>query len=450
MPRIIAAAVILLTALAASSCLPWDFKYETKLDYPKYPDKTPFDRFKESRLALMDPVMVAGAARINATPKKKTGVYMAGYNSNRRSTGVHDPIWVRCALLDDGKETLVFVSADVIGLFYDDISDARNLISQRWGDSVIVGSTHNHEGPDTMGIWGKSPFYTIPVKTGVDPVYQQFLKDAIAQCVFDAAENASPAVFRMANIDVPEGISENLHKAGFKENNMSLLEAVGREGRSIFTLVNWPMHVEVLDEGNNLISADWAGVMYREFEKNHDGVLVYMQGALGGMVVPRQSKYAPEFEKWRFMEVCGRVVADTARRGSENAEPVEIKNIVRRKASIQIPMENKDLMIAKKLGLIKRHLDGIKVSSEIDYIELGPARMVTVPGEALPAVGFRIKEILGSKYTFTLGLTMDELGYILPLDYWQDPVYEYEMSVSAGPKTSGIVFETLLTLMGSK
>jgi hypothetical protein len=255
----------------------------------------------------------------------------------------------------------------------------------------------------------------------------------------------------MAAADVPEGISENLRKEGYKENTMTLFEAVGQDGVSIFTLANWPMHVEALDEGNSLISADWAGVMYREFERNRDGVMVYFQGALGGMVIPRQSKHAPQAEKRRFMEVCGRVAADTARKGlDEKAEKVEVKEIVRRSAKIKIPLENKDLVLAKKMKLITRKTEGKSVDSVIDYLEIGPARFVTVPGEALPAVGFAIKEMLGAKYAFIMGLTGDELGYILPEDYWKDPLYEYERSVSAGPKTAGLVVETIRSLMSSK
>lgn len=443
--------VLAAVSLLAASCLPWDFRYDTKWDYPAYPQKTPFDRFVEARRAVKDPVMVAGAARVDITPRQKTGVYMAWYTTNRRSTGVLDPISARCALLDDGRETLVLVSTDLIGLFYDDIADARRLVSRTYGDSVIIAAVHNHEGPDTMGLWGKSVLYTIPLRTGVDPAYQRYMKEGIARCVFDAARSARPARFRVGAADVPDGISENYRKGGYKENTMALLEAVDAAGGAIFTIANWPMHVEALDEDNHLLSADWAGVMYREFEKNHDGVMVYFQGALGGMVAPRMSKYAPQHEKERFKDLCGRVAADTARKGLDTAsEPVEIKTIVRRKAEVWIPLENEDLVLAQKLELMSRVIYGDTVRSEIDYIELGPLRMVTIPGEALPAVGFRIKELLKVKHPFILGLSMDELGYILPKEYWSDPLYEYERSVSAGPKTADVVVETIKTLMESK
>jgi hypothetical protein len=443
--------LVLAMTVGFSSCLPWDFRYDPKWDYPVYPRSTPFDRFKAARLAEKSPVVVAGAGKADITPPKKKGVYMAGYQSNRRSTGVLDPLSARCALVDDGRETVVFVSVDLIGLFYDDIADVRHLVSTEHGDAVIVTSVHNHEGPDTMGIWGKSPFYTIPVKTGIDPDYQRFLKDRMAKCVFDAAQSARPATFRAGAAEVPEGISENYRKTGFKENTMTLLEAVDAAGKSIFTLANWPMHVEALDEGNNLISADWAGVMYREFEKNHDGVLVYLQGALGGMIAPRMSKYAPQHEKRRFMEVAGRVVAETARRGLDGgAEKVEVRNVVRKKAPVWMPLENDDLVLAQKLGLMSRESYSGAVRSEIDYVEIGPAKFATVPGEALPAVGFKIKEMLGARHSFVVGPCMDELGYILPKEYWTDPLYEYERSVSAGPKTADIVTETLRGLIESR
>ena len=41
-------------------------------------------------------------------------------------------------------------------------------------DYVLVSSTHNHEGPDTLGLWGPNPF-----QSGVDPDYLKQVEDGI-------------------------------------------------------------------------------------------------------------------------------------------------------------------------------------------------------------------------------------------------------------------------------
>jgi hypothetical protein len=47
---------------------------------------------------------------------------------------------------------------------HDDVIDIRKLIPEKAGVTyTIVSSTHDHEAPDLMGLWGKTPF-----KNGVD------------------------------------------------------------------------------------------------------------------------------------------------------------------------------------------------------------------------------------------------------------------------------------------
>ena len=115
------------------------------------------------------------------------------------------------------------------------------------------------------------------------------------------------------------------------------------------------------------------------------------------------------------------------------------------------------------------------VTSEMGILELGPVRMLTVPGELFPELavggydgsqmfttevelidpnnpnppdlmtapeGPYIKERMGSEYTWILGLGMDELGYIVPSYDFElgSPAYlveaegdHYEETNSLGP-----------------
>ena len=43
---------------------------------------------------------------------------------------------------------------------------------------VLISSTHNHEGPDTLGLWGPSPF-----KSGVNPAYMKLVQEQIIKAV---------------------------------------------------------------------------------------------------------------------------------------------------------------------------------------------------------------------------------------------------------------------------
>ena len=44
-------------------------------------------------------------------------------------------------------------------------AEVRKLLDPKLGiQEVLIASTHNHEGPDTLGLWGKTAF-----SSGVDP-----------------------------------------------------------------------------------------------------------------------------------------------------------------------------------------------------------------------------------------------------------------------------------------
>ena len=60
--------------------------------------------------------------------------------------------------------------------FLADVDRARTLLRARAGEvSLVVTSTHNHEGPDMVGIWGASF-----IESGFDPVYMEWVQNRIA------------------------------------------------------------------------------------------------------------------------------------------------------------------------------------------------------------------------------------------------------------------------------
>ncbi len=446
--------IIILLPLLLSFCVPWDFRLEPKWQTDIYQGSTAFDRAIKRIKAQNKNILYAGASKVDITPPKRKWVYMAGYNIGRRSTGVLDPIYARCAFVSNGNESVLFISLDLIGYFYDDIKEVREMISkdENLSKKIIISSIHNHEGPDTMGLWGPGPFSIFPVRNGRDPVYDRWLKEKIAVCASEAAGNARPAGLKFAKTDVPEGYQENIRKEGYKENTMYLMRADDITGKSIFTLANYPIHIEALDEENHLISADIAGAMYKYYEQNQDGVLLFTQGSLGGMVVPRISKWAKQSEKRKFKDIVGTQLAISALKGLEtnSVSAKEIVIIEHRFRQLSLPVENPDFELAHKLGILRREIVNKSLPTEIHYIRIGEAVFVTIPGESLPELGFEINKIIPSDYKFKINLGMDEIGYILPASYWTDPLYDYEKSMSLGPKTAGIIYDTIKELIENK
>ena len=101
--------------------------------------------------------MLCGFAEKDITPKvgeDDPPVWLAGYAVGRRAIGVHDPLYVRCMVMQVGDDKLVFGAVDLIGLQIDAINRIRERLSGF--KHITINSTHNHEAPDVIGIWGKT------------------------------------------------------------------------------------------------------------------------------------------------------------------------------------------------------------------------------------------------------------------------------------------------------
>ncbi len=102
--------------------------------------------------------MRAGAAARIITPDlaKFGPVYMAGFGNNRRATAIHDDLYARCLALQPAKTPLVICGVDSIGLFWDDVKRIRETVRTKLGRDadIVVAAMHDHQAPDTMGLWG--------------------------------------------------------------------------------------------------------------------------------------------------------------------------------------------------------------------------------------------------------------------------------------------------------
>src|SRR5579884_3355642 len=99
-----------------------------------------------------------GAAKRAITPdlEKHAPVYMAGFGHHRRATSIHDELWARCLAIGSDRMPLALCGVDSIGLFREDVVRIRELVRKQYGKDVdvVVAALHDHEAPDTMGLWG--------------------------------------------------------------------------------------------------------------------------------------------------------------------------------------------------------------------------------------------------------------------------------------------------------
>jgi hypothetical protein len=79
---------------------------------------------------------------------------------------------------------------------------------------------------------------------------------------------------------------------------------------------------------------------------------------------------------------------------------------------------------------------------------LGNAEILTIPGEALPNIGFYLKRKMKGEHNLLFGLTNDAFGYILTkVDFMSFPRYEYVSGASLGEMTGEVLIQNALDMV---
>lgn len=401
----------------------------------------------------------AGYAEADITPALdgKKPVYIAGYGMNRKAGGVHDPIMARCVVLESGGELIALASVDLVGLQYPAVKEIRSRLPNfRY---VMVSSTHNHEGPDVIGIWGRGPFHR-----GVDEAYVSLVVERIVQAIQQAAANlaAVAASYGTAN---DESLLGDSRLPIVKDGTLRVVR-LNKEGsdKPLALIVQWNCHPEALGPKNKLLTADFPHATVAALKRRYGCEVLYLTGAVGGLMAPpkQRIKDAKGVEllegDYEYARVYGEEVASLAARAVDTAQPLNLTPFVISARPIAVPVQNALYRAARAFGVIKRegkvwtgdfqllgdpmtaenHDKPTAVESEVAYLRLGELHIACIPGEIYPELVYgqfqepadpaadypaaplepTVADLMPGKKWLLLGLANDELGYIIPKRQW--------------------------------
>src|SRR6185436_15788174 len=92
--------------------------------------------------------------------------------------------------------------------------------------------------------------------------------------------------------------------------------------------------------------------------------------------------------------------------------------------------------------------DTNRVKTQLNLVNVGDAQILTIPGEALPNIGYYVKRKMRGKHNLLFGLTNDAFGYMLTkVDWGSFKRYDYVSRTSLGEMTGEIYMEEALKLV---
>jgi len=425
-------------------------------------------------------------------------VWMAGFQNKRAAQKVKDDLMAVTAVIDDGHTRIGIISADTIGLMRKFVLSVREDVPTDWGlDYIMVHATHNHEGPDTQGLWG--PDF---LKSGVDEVYMERLKRDFIRTLKMAIDNLEPAEMSFALIPTnPLTPIKDKRKPIVIDDDIRAVLFNRPDGSIIGSLINFGIHVELAWDKNLELTADVAGYLRRGISEGiyyNDqlikaglgGTTLWLTGNIGGLMtsgptdpiydpVLKQMLTKPSHEKARaYGYSLASSVIETFHSGDfkQSTKP----SITVHSAEIELSIENFMLSLGTLLGVIDTDPKFslmppfIRYLSEVAFIQLGDVSITGVPGELYPEIAVGgIENPVGADYVIApqevphlrshfpdklnlmVNLANDSIGYIIPKSEWdEDAPWIYGESeetygevVSLGPNTALIIHENLVKLI---
>jgi hypothetical protein len=395
-------------------------------------------------------------------------VWLAGYGWGRKATGVHDDLYARTIVMADGVRTIALVSVDLVGLQLPEVLRIRQQLPDL--DYVMVSSTHNHEGPDTIGIWGKSPF-----SRGVDEAYLDHVVEQVVCSVRRAQKSLQPATASYGTA-ADESLLDDSRLPIAKDGVLRALrfDAVAGDRPPLGIALQWNCHPEALGPENTQVTADFCAATIQSLESRFKCPVVYFTGAVGGLMAPPERLLRKSSGDWYregefdFAQAYGQAVAVLAQRALQGAAPVCLVPIQVAYAPIAIPVENPLYRTARLAGVLRRkavHWSGdfhevkpatfiataqsFAVASEVACLRLGDVSAACIPGELYPELVYgafpdpvepqvdypqaapepTIVELMPTDKWLLFGLANDELGYIIPQRQWDlQPPFAYDRS----------------------
>ncbi len=412
-----------------------------------------------------DRVFQAGAAKSNITPP--LGLPIIGGWAPQPATHIHDQLWARCLVLDDGTTRLAVVVADNLG-FPREVADA----ARRWiedetgipGAHVLLAATHTHSAASA-----RTPNRLVYKEELTD--YQRFIARRMADGVRCAINNLAPArigfgraelpdeVFNrrwlmkpgahlrnpfggmdQARMNPPRGSEALIEPAGPTDPEIVFVSVQSIEGQPIALLANYSLHyVGGVPAGH--ISADYFGVFAERIQELFGAdrldppfVGILSNGTSGDInninFRERGERYPPygkmrevaegvaqavlaaceELDYQEFVPLGAALDDVVLKVRRPNEEKLAYLRAVLEKPEGEPAYHSRERVYAERVLLSLEGPDEVAVP--VQALRVGPVGIAALPFEVFAEIGLELKERSPLKPALTISLGNGSYGYL--------------------------------------
>jgi putative membrane-bound dehydrogenase-like protein len=400
----------------------------------------------------------AGAATVDITPVSDRSIVAGGFLEAQSST-IHDRLFVRSIVLDDGTSTICLTVVDTCMMPQSLIDEAKLLASNQCGipsSNIMVSATHTHSAPAAMACLG----------TRLDKAYAEGLPAKIAESIVSAHAKREPARIGWNSVNdwehthnrrwirKPEkkivdpfgdatGLahmhpgyqsSDVIGPSGPVDPELFLISVQATDGRPLAVFANYSQHYF----GAQAISSDYYGLFCKyiaeSLGESGDGngpfVCAISQGTSGDLMwmdygVPAKSMSMAAYAESvaRYAEQSRQAIAyrDFARLGMvertmalnyrvPDSKRLDWARPIAERVENDLAKNLQEVYAKEALILHERQSTQLKLQA----IQIGDVTIATLPNEVYALTGLKLKGRSPSPWHFNIELANGAEGYLPP------------------------------------
>jgi len=282
--------------------------------------------------------LLAGIAEMIVTPPQ--GAPLLG--TIQRHNGVHDDLYARALVLNDGRQAVALVFLDLIGLDFTLADEIRDAVRERNGiTTTLLNCSHTHSAPFTIP-WSVLGWRWL---SGPGRRWRDELVPGIAELVFSANATARPGLLGVGRAPVQIGSNRRLpvgQAIVMKPNPdgavvpwVDVLRVDRLDEGPAAILFSHAAHPVIIHGASRLVSADYPGFASRKLRERLGGNVMAMFGQACGANINAE----PLRGGFLAAERAGSVLAEAAFQAACDTQPLPQLEFSIRSVRTDLPLQ---------------------------------------------------------------------------------------------------------------
>lgn len=314
-------------------------------------------------------VTKVGWATVNITPDYP--MPMAGYRLREQYESVHDSLYARVLVIDNGATAVGIVSIDLL-MFPPSILKKLQPLAQHNFDFLYVGATHTHNSvggwePSWGGQLAEGDYDSAWVNATVRKIYNALL-EAKATCL--------PARIAYGESDASELVENRLMPSSLTDGKLRSLR-IARSDSSTGLFYTFSAHANMINKRSTTLSADYPGEVNRIL--NEKGYIFSMY--MAGMVASHRTNYSNAYTPVNEFTLLELYSKELARHILDTRYTPIVDSITLRMASLPVSFGPSQVRIEKDWRVRPWVFESAlgPLQGNLTLLRLGPVALVGAP-----------------------------------------------------------------------